>query len=101
MMGDGRCPFINRVGAEMSEERRAVSAGAAVLAGHDLHRHVAGAIVDDDPDRLTTAIGAERAIDLGPGIAPGAEEFLRDRAVRLRAHHATDTYWVSRNSISP
>src|SRR5262249_20884070 len=47
--------------------------------------------------------GHRLAVDLGADIAPGAEQALGAFSIGLAlcAHHVTEMYWVSRNSIRP
>src|SRR4029077_15303440 len=52
---------------------------------------------------IGAAVGPRLAVDRRPDIAPRAEETLGVIAVGLAldAPQVTETYWVSRNSISP
>src|SRR5262249_12611482 len=58
-------------------------------------------VIDDDPLGIGASTRARLAVEHRSHVAPRAEKFLRDLAVRLHVHHATEMYCVSRNSISP
>src|SRR4051812_18375815 len=95
--------LVDGVGAEIGQELRDRRGRALLARRHDLHRHVAGRIVDDDAVGLAAAIFARLAVISRAAIAPGTEEAPRDLAVWLLriAHQLTEMYWVSRNSIRP
>src|SRR5262245_20389532 len=111
MMRHGPGALVDRMGAQIGDavlDRLACLLGRGLLAGpwpgsvgRDMDGHVAARVIHDDPFRIGAATRARFAIEHRPDVAPRAEEFLRELAVRLHVHHATEMYCVSRNSISP
>src|SRR5262245_10512940 len=93
--------LVERPGTEIADEGGRRRGRDLLPSGHDLHGHMAGPVVDDDAARVR-AIGARLAVDHRAEIAPGADQAAGDIAVGIgRAHHVTEMYCVSRNSISP
>src|ERR1700739_861384 len=112
MSAHGAGPLVDRVGAEIGDvvlerDERLVGchhrAGALALdVRGDLHRHLAVRAVIDHTLRIGAAVPVG-AVDARADIAPGADQ-PRPRRLRfaaLPAHHVTETYWVSINSIMP
>src|SRR5262249_25595453 len=109
MVGDCLRLLVDRIGPEIGDvavdgrlrllRRRPAARLAAHHIGCHLHAHIAARIVVDDPVRP----GDRLAIDLGSDVTPRAEQALGPFSIGLAlcAHHVTEMYCVSRNSIRP